>query len=106
MTLVTQLSGMGILLVGNPSVLYDVPSEGYLRVIEETVKIAGGWKKIEAWHVNTKCDSFTASRGLSTLVNTLGALHGIDVYSLQRNEAPKKVLLPIHPSYSGEPNIG
>lgn len=106
MTFVTQLSGTGVLLVGNPPISYDVPSEGYLRVIEEVVRSAGGWKEVDEWHVNTKCDSFTASRGLAVLINTLSALHGINVYILQKNGAPKKASLPISPSYSGEPNIG
>lgn len=106
MTLVTRLSGKGVLLVGDPPALHDVPSEEYLRVIEETVRMAGGWKEISAWHVNTKCDSFTASRGLAVLINTLAALHDIDVYILQKNGASEKATLPISPSYSGEPNIG
>lgn len=106
MTLVTQLSGKGVLIVGNPPISHDVPSEEYLRVIEETVRFVGGWKEVEAWHVNTKCDSFTASRGLAVLINTLAALHDIDVYILQKNGASEKATLPISPSYSGEPNIG
>lgn len=106
MTLVTQLSGTGVLLVGNPPISYDVPSEGYLRVIEEVVRSAGGWKEVDEWHVNTKSDSFTASRGLAVLINTLAALHSIDVFILQTNGSSQKAGLPISPAYSGEPNIG
>ncbi|OGL71389.1 hypothetical protein A3B32_00880 [Candidatus Uhrbacteria bacterium RIFCSPLOWO2_01_FULL_53_9] len=106
MILITKLARNSALVIGEPLVVHDVPSEEYLRVIEETVGKQGGWDAVQAWHVNTKCASFTSSRGLAALVNALASLHKIDVYLLEDGQNPRKIHLPLHPQYDGEPNIG
>lgn len=115
MILVTRLTDTGIQIGVAPSVdsftedMYEdhnVPSESYLRVIEELVLEAGGWNSLQEWYTSVAAESFTSIRGLVTLVNSLAPLHGADVFVFK--DAPsdaQKAELPIVPNYSSEPNI-
>lgn len=112
MVLQTAVEEKGLRLAVTPEPtengeLHEVPSESYLRVIEETVAAAGGWEQITRWQVDTRANSFTSIRGLITLVNTLAPLHGVPVeVQTTEGESATAATLPLEPDYHMEPNIG
>lgn len=84
----------------------ETQSEGYLKVIEDAVKKEGGWERVQSWYVNATSESFTSSRGLATLVNTLAPMHEVTVYIFNDQlSGSVEAKLPMSPKYSSEPNI-
>lgn len=112
--LLTSLTESG-LLIGVSDVVDILPeaaievetqSEGYLKVIEDAVKKEGGWERVQSWYVNATSESFTSSRGLATLVNTLAPMHEVTVYIFNDQlSGSVEAKLPMSPKYSSEPNI-
>ncbi|MBI2477014.1 hypothetical protein HYV72_02460 [Candidatus Uhrbacteria bacterium] len=116
MDLVTKLHDNGIqvcikedarAVVLSTILVQKIPSEHYLRAIQDAVDMAGGFGEVKRWFVSTFSNSFTATRGLAVLVNTLAGIHGLPVFVF-KDELREAIetAIPIDPDYQGEPNIG
>lgn len=85
---------------------HEIPSEHYLKAIEDEVDRVGGWEKIDTWYLKNAAESFTSLRGLVVLTNTLASIHDVEVFVYKDGlENAEKAQMPIEPAYSSEPNI-
>lgn len=85
---------------------FPVPSETFLRTIQQSVVERGGWQALTDWVTSVQGNSFTSLRGLLTLVNVLTPMHHLGLWTIGGDgNRPVRAQWPLTPEYHMEPSI-